>query len=203
MAIRQERRTQAERSATTRAALLAAARQLFAERGFAATGRDDIAEAAGVTRGALYHHFANKEDVLRAVVIDMEHDLIERIGAATPSTPGLEQLRTGALAYLDACTDPTIRRVTLLEAPAVLGWAECREITASNWLAATSAALAVAMDREAGDPTVEVTAHLLLGALSEASLLVASATDPAAARQTVADTFSTFLDRLVARSGNK
>ncbi|HZN15778.1 MAG TPA: helix-turn-helix domain-containing protein, partial [Acidimicrobiales bacterium] len=69
------RRTQAERSATTKAALLAAARELFAENGFAATGRDDIAERAGVTRGALYHHYDSKEALLRAVVLEMEREL--------------------------------------------------------------------------------------------------------------------------------
>src|SRR2546421_2503555 len=117
------RRTQAERSATTRAALLAAARGLFAEKGFAATSRDEIAERAGVTRGALYHHFESKEAVLRAVVVEMEDELVEQVAAATSGmAPGIEQLRTGCLAYIDSLSDPAVRRIALTDAPAVLGW---------------------------------------------------------------------------------
>jgi AcrR family transcriptional regulator len=194
------RRTQAERSATTRAALLSAARELFAERGFAATGRDDIAERAGVTRGALYHHFENKEAVLRAVVAGMEAELAQRIGVAVRrASPGIEQLRAGALAYIEACADdPAMRRVALLDAPAVLGWAECRAITAANWLDATRAALALATGRAETDPDVDITANLLLGALSEAVLLLATADSPVRMRRRLAANFSSFLDRLVA-----
>jgi AcrR family transcriptional regulator len=193
------RRTQAERSATTRAALLAAARDLFAERGFAATGRDDIAARAGVTRGALYHHFDSKEAVLRALVVEMEAELVDHIAKTVRGTkPGLEQLRAGALAYIDACADPAMQRITLLEAPAVLGWADCREITASTWLRSTEEALALATGRRSDDPDIEITANLLLGALSEAVMLLATSKQPARTRRRIATNFSAFLDRLVA-----
>ncbi len=193
------RRTQAERSATTRTALLGAARELFAERGFAATGRDEIAERAGVTRGALYHHFESKEAVLRAVVAEMEAELVERVSAAASAAPpGLEQLRAGCLAYLDACTDPAIRRVALLDAPAVLGWQEFRELDATYCIPLMQAGLAAATGRPEDDDVVQITAHLLLGALNEGALLLATAAQPRKVRRQLAATFSAFLDRLVA-----
>src|SRR4051794_41023814 len=109
--------TQAERTAKTRAALLAAARQLFTERGFAQTGRDDIATRAGVTRGALYHHFASKADVVAAVVDELEAELVERVVAAgRTGTGSLDQLRRSCRAYIDACTEPAIARILLTEA---------------------------------------------------------------------------------------
>jgi AcrR family transcriptional regulator len=193
------RRTQAERSATTKTALLRAARELFAERGFAATSRDEIAELAGVTRGALYHHFDGKEAVLRAVVLEMEMELVERVAAAARAAPrGMDQLRAGCLAYLDACTEPAIRRIQLLEGPAVLGWEEIRELNASYSVDLLQPALAAAMNRPADDADVNITAHLLLGALNEAALLLATADEPRRVRRQVAATFSAFLDRLVA-----
>ena len=192
------RRTQAERRATTRAALLAAARDLFTERGFAATGRDDIAERAGVTRGALYHHFDSKEAVFRAVVLEIEDELVARVAkvvAAAP--PGPDQVRAACLAYVDACTDPAMRRLSVLEAPVVLGPEECRELTNRYWLELARTGLAGALHRPADDPDIEVTAHLLLGALNEAGQLVATAAKPARARKQVAESLGRFIDRLL------
>src|SRR5919109_2340615 len=98
-----QRRTQAERSATTQGALIQAARELFARDGYAATGREAIVERAGVTRGALYHHFTDKEGLFRAVVEELEADVMAQIAeAALTGTNVLEKLRLGTLAYLDA-----------------------------------------------------------------------------------------------------
>ena len=127
---RRARRTQAERSATTRAALLAAGRELFGERGFAASGREEIVRRAGVTRGALYHHFADKEDLFRAVMEQLEAEVMHRVAvAAMQSDDPVEQLRLGAQAYLDAALDPSVSRVCIVDAPAVLPADVRREIS--------------------------------------------------------------------------
>jgi AcrR family transcriptional regulator len=191
------RRTQAERSAATRAALLDAARALFAERGFAGAGRDDIARRAGVTRGALYHHFASKQDLFVAVVEAMEAELGTRlIEAAMAEADPLEQLRAGCRAFLDTAMDPAFGRIVLLDAPAVLGWQAWRDLDARFGLGLVSEAVANVMaaglvERQPVAPL----AHMLLAALNEAALLVAQAEDPAAARAEV----GAALDRLVAR----
>src|SRR5436305_10389249 len=100
---------QAERTQETREALVAAARELFAERGFADVGTEEIVRAARLTRGALYHHFGNKEDLFRAVYEDVEREMVETIaaGAMTAKDP-LEALHAGARAFLDACEDPGV-----------------------------------------------------------------------------------------------
>jgi AcrR family transcriptional regulator len=192
------RRTQAERSETTRRALLDAARELFAERGFASTGRDDIARRAGVTRGALYHHFGSKEQLFRAVVEELEGSIVERVVTSSlRATDALEQLRIGCLAFLDACMDPAVRRIVLLEAPAVLGWDQWREIDARHGLAVLRVGLQEAVDAGRITATaVDPLAHMLLGALNEAALIVATAPRPKRARAEVGETVELLLARL-------
>ena len=193
------RRTQAERSASTRAALLSAARELFAEHGFAATGREQIAERAGVTRGALYHHFASKELLFRAVVEELEVELGTKVMmAAAQSTDAAEQLRLGCMAFLDACLDPAVRRVVLIEAPVVLGWEQWREIDEQHGLMLVKVALQAVIDSGQMAPVaVEPLAHLLLGALNEAAMMVANAKKPKAARAEVGSTLGLVLERLL------
>ena len=119
----ESRRTQAERRSETQAQLLKAARQLFAVRGYAETGTPDIVAAAGVTRGALYHHFADKT-ALFAAVVEAEHAAvaasIEAAGYALPDDP-LAALLAGSRAFFAAMRDPGRRRILLIDAPAVLG----------------------------------------------------------------------------------
>jgi AcrR family transcriptional regulator len=190
-------RTQAERSATTRAALLMAGRQLFADRGFAGAGREEIAERAGVTRGALYHHFATKQDLFVAVVEDLESELGQRlVAAASAGSDPLEELRLGCQAFLDAALDPAVRRIVLLDAPAVLGWQAWRELDERFGLGLIKMVLDSVMaagliEAQPVDPL----AHMLLAALNEAAMLVALADDPDAARALV----GASVDRLLAR----
>src|SRR5919204_3047146 len=122
-------RTKAKQAEATRAALLAAARELFAQRGYGAVGTGEIVQRAGVTRGALYHHFSGKEDLFRAVYEELERELVERIAteAAAAGDP-LAALRAGADVFLDACQDPAVSRIALVDAPSVLGWEQWREI---------------------------------------------------------------------------
>jgi AcrR family transcriptional regulator len=192
-----KRRTQADRSAATRGALIAAARRLFAERGYAAVGTPEVAAAAGVTRGALYHQFADKADLFLAVYELVEQEIAERIGelvAAAGATDPVEALTAGAEAFLDACAEPEIQRIVLIEAPAVLGWDTWRAVGLKYGLGLTEAILRAAIDagRIAEQP-VRPLAHVLIGALDEAALYVARAEDPVAAREQM----SAVLGRLV------
>jgi AcrR family transcriptional regulator len=182
---------QAARSAATRAALIGAARPLFGERGYASVGTEDIVQAAGVTRGALYHQFADKRDLFLAVVEDVEVEIIgrisERLGASDPSDP-LGALADGAEVLIDAILEPDIRRITALDAPSVLGWDTWREISERYGLGLIDAALTGAIAQGSlPEQPVRPLAHLLLGALNESAMYVALAEDvPTARTQTLA-----------------
>jgi AcrR family transcriptional regulator len=176
-----------ERAAATRAELMRAARELFAARGYADVGTEEIVRAAHVTRGALYHHFTDKRDLFRAVHEQLADELLVGIGARLADVEDpWEALVTGVRAFLDACTDPALVRISHLDAPAVLGWAEWREIDARHWLGLVSSGLQEAMDAGVFAPRdVRPLAHMLLAAFAEAALLIANAPDPAAARREV------------------
>ncbi len=195
---RRHRRSQAERSATTQAALLVSARELFAERGFAGAGREEIVRRAGVTRGALYHHFAGKEDLFRAVFEEVEREVTERVAKAAVSTSDpLAALRRGCQEFLDAPLDPAVQRIVLVDAPAVLGWSTWRELEARYGLGLTTMGLQAAMDADAIErQPLEPLAHMLLASLNEAALLVAGADDPNATRAEVGQVVDHLLDRL-------
>ncbi len=197
---RPTRRSQAERSESTRGALVTAARQLFAERGFAGVGTEEIVRAAGVTRGALYHHFSDKQELFEAVYVQIEVELTERIataalgsGAAAP----MAALRAGAEMFLDACTVPEVHRIALLDGPAVLGWDRWREIGAEYGLGLIEASLQAAIDAgELAPQPVRPLAHVLLGALDEAAMLVGRAEDPKTARAEMGKTLDLLLEAL-------
>jgi AcrR family transcriptional regulator len=186
------------RGAATRTALLRVGRELFAERGYQGVGTEEIVARAGVTRGALYHHFADKRDLFRAVHEELEQalvvDIAERIGGIDDPW---ELIVTGVRAFLDACTDPAIMRISLMDAPAVLGWAEWREIDARYGLGLVSFGLQNAIDRGVLAPRpVRPLAHLLMGAMAEAAMVIANADDPAAAREEVEPPLIALLEGL-------
>lgn len=188
-------RTQAERSETTRAALLAAARSLFAERGYADVATEEIVRAAGVTRGALYHHFDDKRDLLRAVYEQLEGEMAAQVAAQErPGASVLETLSMGAGLFLDHCLEPEVQRIVLLDAPAVLGWEEWREIGARYALGLIEGLLRAGIEAgEVREQPVEPLAHALLGALDEIAMLVARADDPVAARADADETVRSLL----------
>ena len=181
------RRTQAERSATTRTALLTAARQLFTERGYAGTGREDIAAAAGVTRGALYHHFPNKEAVFRAVFEDLEGEMMEHVlVAADKATDPLGQIRLGTEAYLDAALDPAVQRILLTDAPAVLPLAVRHEVAEAHAMGAIRLVLTEAIKSgQVVKQPVEPLAHMLMAMLHEAAMYVAQSPNHKKARREI------------------
>jgi AcrR family transcriptional regulator len=175
------RRTQAQRTAATRARLLEAGRQLFATQGYAAVSTQAIVDAAGVTRGALYHQFDDKTGLFAEVYEEVERDLVahitERIMAAEP-TDQLAAMRVGARLFLEECSEPHVQRIALIDAPAVLGWARWREVGMKYGLGVIEAMLAQAMaDGVIPAQPLRPTAHVLLGALDEAALYVSRADD--------------------------
>ena len=188
-------RSQAERSQATREALIRAARPLFAKRGYADVGTEEIVRAAGLTRGALYHHFGGKEELLAAVYEQIEDELAQRIasealGAADP----IEAMQAGMEMFLEACLEPEVQRIVLLDAPAVLGWERWRQIAADYGLGLIEATLQAAMEAGAiAEQPVKPLAHVLMGAMDEAAMLVARAEDPAKTRTEVAATLRAVL----------
>ncbi len=175
----------AERAESTRNALVTAARQLFVERGYHATSTEDIVGLADVgTRGALYHHFADKRALFVAVFEAVEEDLVAAAATAmTGDTSPLETLRQGLLGFLDASLNPEVQRILLIDGPAVLGWRDWRAIEARYGLGGIRAMLEMAVaDGSLPNQPLEVLAHLLLATADEAALYIANAEDPTAAR---------------------
>ena len=190
--------SRAEQAEATRAELLSAARELFAERGYADVGTEEIVRATGVTRGALYHHFRDKRDLFREVHESLERELVERIGASMQGTDDpLELIELGLRAFLDACTEPAVIQIALIDAPTVLGWQEWREIDAKYGMGLVSFGLQNAIDAGAMPARdVRPLAHLVLAALGEAAMLIATADDPKAARQEVEGPLVALLEGL-------
>jgi AcrR family transcriptional regulator len=193
-----EKRTQAERSETTRAALIAAGRRLFAARGYAAVGTEEIVREAGVTRGALYHHFAGKRELLAAVYEQIESEITEQLAASVvPGASVLETLQRGADEFLDHCLEPEVQQIVLLDAPAVLGWEEWREIGARYGFGLIEALVKAGIESgEIREQPVKPLAHALLGALDEIAMLVARSDDPRAAREEAGDTLAGLVEAL-------
>ncbi|GAD87272.1 TetR/AcrR family transcriptional regulator [Nocardia asteroides NBRC 15531] len=181
-----QRRSQEDRSRTTRAALEQAGRSLFAERGFAATSAEQLVAAAGVTRGALHHHYGDKRGLFLAVLEQIETEATAEIAAAVAAVDPADVvagMTAGLARFLDLCAGPEMLRVVLMDAPTVLGWPAFREFESRHGLGLITGELQRAVD--AGlIPTapVAVLAQLLLSAITEASLIVAHADDPDRAR---------------------
>jgi AcrR family transcriptional regulator len=180
------RRTQAERTAATRRALLDAARSLFAERGYHGAAAEEIVGRAGLTRGALYHHFEDKRDLFRVVVDEMEGEIDEEIEAAERAQSGLpEAVMAGYRAFIDAVLDPEMRRTFFLDGPSVLGW-EWREIDARHAVGKIEEGLEALIAEGHMEPQpVGPLARLINGTLLEAAFFVAASEDPEAARDEV------------------
>jgi AcrR family transcriptional regulator len=192
-------RTKAAQREATTAALVDAARELFADRGYANVGTEEIVQAAGVTRGALYHHFrGGKEELFRAVVIQVSAETARRVrDAARAGDDPWNALVRGIDAFLDACALPDVQRILLVDGPAVLGWEVWRAIDADYGLGLLERALQSAIDADRLPPQpARPAAHVLLGALDEAAMVVARADDPQAARAEMGQTVHRLLEGL-------
>ncbi len=198
----QARGAKAEQSEATRAALMATARRMFAERGYAAVGTEEIVRATGVTRGALYHHFAGKQDLFRAVYEELEQQIVDQIAAtvAASATDPVQALHAGAEAFLDVCEDPAVQRIALVDAPSVLGWERWREIGMRYGLGLVQATVQAAVGTGQIDPQpVDPLAHLLLGAIDEGAMLIARADDDGRTRREVGAALARFIDAIQSR----
>ena len=182
------RRSQSDRSASTRAALVAAARELFAERGYAEVGTPEIARTAGVTRGAMYHQYADKAALFAAVAEAVEADVTARIVAhveAAGSTDPLESLHVAIDGWFAACADPEARRVLLVDAPVVLGWEGFRDLAQDYGLGLTRQLLQASIDAGSLRPLdTRALAYVLIGALQEAALVLTA--EPGLEAETIA-----------------
>ena len=192
------RRTQAERTAATRASLIGAGRKLFGERGFADVGTQEIVAEAGVTRGALYHQFDDKKGLFVAVYDDVEQSIVAQLAAAVGERAGedpLAALKAGMRLFLRLCTEPEVHRITLVEAPSVLGWSEWRARGEEFGFALVEGliAAAIATGQAVEQPTRPL-AHVAIGALDEAALYVAAADDREAATEQVAAVLERIVD---------
>ena len=174
-----------EHAARTRRALLRAARKLFVKRGYAGTSVDNVAEAARVTRGALYHHFSGKKELFQAVFEELDQQLLDaaRAAAARERDPWKKTLAAVDV-FFEACLDPALQRIAFQEAPIVLGWETWREVETRYFLGQISQLLEVLMEKRLLPKyDKNLLAHILLGAATEAALVVARADDTEGARE--------------------
>jgi AcrR family transcriptional regulator len=190
--------TQAERREKTKAAIIKAAKRIFGERGFAATTMDDIAGAARVAKGAVYHHFTTKEALFEAVFEQTSIELVadlDRISRAEKDP--LAAMAAGTQGYFTACSKGATGQIILRDGPAVLGWERWREIDARHFGGKFPRALAAAMDAGViAKQPIEPLARLLLGAVTEAAVAVSAGPDIGKVGTDYARAFRSLLDAL-------
>ncbi|WP_333768295.1 TetR/AcrR family transcriptional regulator [Streptomyces sp. IBSBF 2435] len=196
------RPTQRERSDATVEDLLAAARALFATVGYAATSLDAVCERAGVTKGALYHHFAGKKQLFSAVYTREQERLATRISTAYRAVADdpWEAVFEGSRAYLEASLDPEVQRITLFDAPGALGWEAMRDLGV-NCRELTEKGIARAIRKGAipERPAAPLTS-MLYGGLSESAMAIVRAADPQAALLEALTDLRKLFDALAAGS---
>ena len=186
------------RSTATREKLIQAGRRLFALKGFTGVSAEELVQSAGMTRGALYHHFGGKPELFAEVYEAMQQDLSVFLEEKSRLCHDpWEELLAGIAAFLDACEDPGIQRVFFVDGPAVLGWDRCREADSRHTVALLKRGVEDAMRNKLmqGQP-VEPLAHLLAGALREAGMWIAASPNPSRARQEASQAVARMLEGL-------
>lgn len=188
----------AQQAQATKQALIDVARELFTSRGYFAVGVRDFAAAVGMTRGALYHHFPDKEALFVAVFDAVEQELLSRLEKAVGRDGDpWARFRRGIQAYLGAVTQPDVQRITLIDGPAVLGWRRWRELEERYSLGSITAALEMAVSERLIKPRpIEPLAHLIFGSVMEAAMLIAHSDHPKAQRTQVARALDDWLRAL-------
>ena len=183
----------------TRGQLIEVATRLFAEHGYEGTSIEAVLAAAGVSRGALYHHFPGKEALFEAVVVAVSDQVTVDLAAAVGGrTDPVDAMRTAALAWIGLAADPVIQRVVLVDAPSVLGWERWRDMDGGRTLGTLRATLqAVSDSGRLPSALVNPFSHMILAALDEIVLVVARADDPVAAVAEGRMAVEAFLDRLL------
>jgi AcrR family transcriptional regulator len=178
--------------------LVATARRLFAEKGFADTSTEEILGAAAVSRGAMYHHYSSKTELFQAAFEAVEDDLTEAVlSAAAAETDPVQQLARGFDTFLDQCLRAEVQRIVMLEGPTVLGWDTWHELDERYAFGSLKAVLGgLAEVGRLAPEAVEPWANLLLGAIMQAGMVVARADDPADAKHAMNDVFGRILTAL-------
>ncbi|OBK22809.1 TetR family transcriptional regulator [Mycobacterium asiaticum] len=196
-----KRRTQEERSAATREALIAAARGLWGRRGYAEVGTPEIAKEAGVTRGAMYHQFTDKAALFRDVVEAVERDVMARMAslvASSGETTPAGLIRAAVDAWLEVSSDPEVRQLVLLDAPAVLGWAGFRDVAQRYSLGMTEQLITEAIEvGQLPELPVRPLATVLIGALDEAAMAIATADDQERAHREIRQVLRRLVDGML------
>jgi AcrR family transcriptional regulator len=184
----------------TRQSLLNAAQHLFVSQGYFNTGTEEIVREAGVTRGALYHHFGSKKALFLEVFNAIQIGLTSSAAPLKESDDAFMRLEAGLLGFLDASTTPEIQRVILIDGPAVLGWPLWRELEASFGLGSIQLLLtnAIAQGTLQEQP-IEVLSHILLAAVDEAALFIANSEHPLIARESSVVAMRSLLSGLIRR----
>ncbi|GAA1090244.1 TetR/AcrR family transcriptional regulator [Tsukamurella spumae] len=199
--VRGGRRTQAERTAATRAALISAARELFAAHGYAEIGTQAIVEAAGVTRGALYHQFGDKRGLFEAVFDAVEEETISGAARAVLEAGELDPVDAMLLAvdtFMAAIAEPGVTRITMIDAPAVLGWEGWRARGEKYGLAVIEGLITQAVEKGWMAPQpVRPVAHVILGMLDESALYITRADDPDSALADIRAVIAQFIRSLM------
>ncbi len=192
-----------EHAEATRRAVLAAARSLFGRKGYAQTSVDEIADAARVTKGAVYHHFASKEALFRAVYAEVEAEAQARTAAAVdPEGSPVDQIVTGVNAYLDVALDEEIRRITLVDGPVVLGLEPEGPADQHPGHLALRSSLATAIAHgQIADFDPGVLAHLVAGLALLGGLLIARSSDPDGTRAALGPALDAMLRGLAPSNG--
>ncbi len=193
--------SQAERRAATIGAILASARAQFGAHGFEATSIDDIAQSAGVAKGAVYHHFASKEAIFTQVLEGVQAEILH-----TPPPPGAvadgdlaDQIAAGVEHYLRTASAPRFRRILLIDGPAVLGWRRWREIDDQYFGAGARMATAALLGEGASGAEIDALTHLVMGAVMEAAMVCATADDADEAARSLSSSLRTLLKGLIAK----
>jgi len=187
-----------EKGKATRERLVATARELFGRDGFEATSVEAVLGEAGVARGSLYHHFESKTALFDAVLNQVVGEIAEQAAeAARVHDDPVEGLRAGCGAWLRMALDPAVQQITLVDAPAVVGWSRWRELDEQHTLGGVRRSLQhIAESGRLPADQVDLLAHMLLASVSEAALLIPRADDPEAALAAGQAAFDTLLDRL-------
>lgn len=188
-----------EHGRRTRRRLIEVGRELFGTHGYDGTSIGAILDAAGVARGALYHHFASKEALFDTVLTEIIVETADAAAAAArDETDPLQQLHASCRVWLRLAIEPAVRRISLIDGPAVVGWTRLRALDEQYLLGGLNATLReLADDGRLPAGAIELFAHMILASLSEAALFIAFADDPQSALPTGEQTIALLLDRLL------
>jgi AcrR family transcriptional regulator len=189
--------SKAEQAEATTSKLIQIARDHFAKHGYANAATEDIVAEAGVTRGALYHHFGNKEGLFRAVVADLQATVAQQVDGKSSPSSAWEQLVVGCEAFLSSALDPHVRQIMLIDAPSVLGWAAWRAMDEANSMALLKDVLRVLVAKKTLKALpLDALTRLLSGAMNEGALWIAYSDNPQKALEEAKGALRTILEGL-------